>query len=164
MTVKRHSILRRRRTSCGCLYGKHSIKHGKSRSGPYCVWENMIQRCNNPKTPHYYNYGGRGIKVCKRWKSFENFYEDMGDRPKGTSLERIDNDGDYEPGNCRWATQKEQMRNTRRTSFLTIGGVTKPRATWAEEAGIGISTLKGRIRRGWPEDKLLIPVHSVGRG
>lgn len=77
-------------------------------------WENMKQRCNNPNNQGYKNYGGRGIKVCGRWHSFENFYADMGDCPEGLTLERKDNDGNYEPGNCRWATWKEQGKNKRR--------------------------------------------------
>ena len=106
--------------SCGCV-GKTNrkeanTKHGLSNSKTYLVWENMKARCSKPQHPEWKNYGGRGIKVCDRWvNSFNNFYADMGDKPDGLSIDRIDNDGNYEPGNCRWATQVEQCNNTRRS-------------------------------------------------
>lgn len=84
----------------------------------------MLERCGNPNCETYKYYGGRGISVCARWKTFENFYADMGDRPKGMSIERIDNNGNYEPGNCRWATQFEQVRNSRNNRRVTYAGKT----------------------------------------
>ena len=96
---------------CGAVYGK--TKH----SPTYNTWHGMKNRCDNPRQQAYKYYGGRGIKVCDRWfLSFENFLEDMGERPKGTTLDRIDNDENYEPGNCRWITQKEQLKNRRKSS------------------------------------------------
>jgi|SRR6516162_6420074 len=86
---------------------------GRSRTRAYASWRTMIYRCNVPSAPNYEYYGGRGIRVCNRWLEFENFLADMGERPECYSLERIDNDGDYEPGNCCWATQSQQMRNSR---------------------------------------------------
>lgn len=107
--------------SCGCLLavgsGEGHVKHGHSRRGKhtpeYNSWRAMNKRCSNPNTPGYKNWGGRGIKVCKRWLKFENFLADMGPRPAFTSIERRNNDGDYKPSNCYWATRKEQRANQR---------------------------------------------------
>jgi hypothetical protein len=104
----------------------------------------MINRCTNEKLPNYDNYGGRGIKVCDRWlNSFENFYTDMGDRPPGMSLDRIDNNGGYGPDNCRWATAKEQSRN-RRSNRLIEG---KPMAGWCEENNLSYNAVNARLYR-----------------
>lgn len=103
--------------SCGCLrrnVGERAKTHGMHRSREYRSWNGMIQRCENPRAPNYDRYGGKGVKVCKRWRRFENFYADMGERPIGKTLDRIKSTGDYKPSNCRWATPKEQASNRSR--------------------------------------------------
>lgn len=111
----------------------------------------MRQRCNYPKHSHYNNYGGKGIIVCERWESFANFYADMGPKPHGASLDRIDNDKGYCPENCRWATRKQQNRNTRANRMVTINQMTLCVVEWAELVGEKAYTIYHRLRRGWPE-------------
>lgn len=125
--------------------------HGMRHTSTYRSWKAMKTRCLNKNVLDFPHYGGRGIKVCDHWvKSFSAFFADMGERPPKTSLDRIDNNGDYEPGNCRWATNSEQKRNTSRNRLLTIDGKTKPMAAWAEIAGINPGTLYSRLQRGLP--------------
>lgn len=109
-----------KRTAARVASDGYGVKHGHARVGvksaTYITWGGMIQRCFNPKAPTWEYYGGRGITVCARWRSFENFLADMGERPQGRTLDRLDNDGNYEPGNCQWATRSEQLLNRRRPS------------------------------------------------
>lgn len=118
-------------------------------------WNGMIQRCTNEKAPAWEYYGGRGITVCPQWRDFVAFLADMGIRPEGKTLDRVDPDGSYEPGNCRWATMREQQRNRRDCNTFTLGGVTLTLQEWAERTGIAYEALRGRYRRNWPADKAL---------
>jgi hypothetical protein len=109
----------------------------------------MISRCNNPNNPRFERYGGRGIKVCHRWlASFSDFMQDMGPRPKGLTIERIDNDGDYEPGNCRWATNREQQRNKRSNRIIFGFGKSQLLVDWARDLHMSASLLHYHLKRG----------------
>src|SRR5687767_4666444 len=120
------------------------------------TWLDMKQRCYNPKCRNYKNYGARGILVCERWiDSFKNFLSDMGERPSGMTLERQNNDGNYEPGNCAWATRKEQRNNQRSCHNIEFRGVTKTIRAWAASLRIHETTLHSRLKRGWPIDQAL---------
>jgi hypothetical protein len=122
----------------------------------YNVWQAMLQRCLNPTQPNYRNYGARGISVCDRWLVYTNFLEDMGERPDGLSLDRIDNDGNYEPDNCRWATAAQQVRNSRHCRFFEFQGRKQTLADWADERGLNRSTVYKRINRsGWTIEEAL---------
>lgn len=151
------------RRSCGCLSRKkQSIKN----TPEYNCWAMMRRRCNNQRDKCFFNYGGRGIAVCDRWnKSFTNFISDMGPKPtKSHTIERVNNDGPYSPENCRWATRAEQMRNNRKTHFLTFEGKTMCLTDWAKEIGVKKCTLHLRLKTGWSiEQALTIPVSSGTR-
>lgn len=116
----------------------------------------MIQRCHSEQNPSFPRYGGRGIIVCEAWKaSFEAFLKDMGHPPEGNSIDRIDNDRGYEPGNCRWATVKEQAGNRRSSRLITHNGKTLPITEWARLLGRHHMTISDRIARGWPLERAL---------
>jgi len=138
----------------------HLTTHGKSRTSEYKIWLGMRYRCKNPKSHLYSLYGERGIKVSHDWDcSFENFFSDMGVKPKDTTLDRINNDGDYRKDNCRWATYTEQNRNNRGNVILTFNGKRMCISEWAETLNISHKLIRTRIRRGWsPERALTTPV------
>lgn len=120
--IHRSNLTSGKTTSCGCKKSEKIAKarttHGMHGTPTYSSWSSMLTRCNNKNSKAYKNYGARGIKVCERWSLFENFLQDMGEKPKkGMSIDRIDNQGNYEPGNCKWASAKEQCSNTRRTKL-----------------------------------------------
>lgn len=150
--------------SCGCLHkeraakvtGDRSRTHGKTHTRAHRIWAMMKDRCNNPKSTSYPNYGARGIKVCDRWaNSFELFHQDMGDPPSmNHTLDRIDNDGNYEPSNCKWSTSAEQASNTRFNRNITFQGETRTLSEWARRLGISHSALASRLNK-WPIEKAL---------
>jgi hypothetical protein len=146
-------------SSCGCYVAEINTKHGMSRTRVYSIWEGMKQRCTSPSSSYWHRYGGRGIKVCERWQSFENFYADLGEPPsKQHSLGRIDNDGDYEPSNVRWETLEQQNNNKVLNHKVTIDGVTKTLTQWAEENGLKPSTVMSRVSYGWSDyDAVTLP-------
>ena len=122
----------------------------------YKIWVAMQHRCHNSKYKDFQRYGGRGIAVCQRWRnSFWDFVTDVGERPAGMTLERRNNNGNYEPENCRWATRLEQMANTRRNHLVSFNGETLHIAEWSRKTGIGFDTIQTRIKRGWTPEKAL---------
>ncbi|RSN55599.1 hypothetical protein DMH12_15385 [Streptomyces sp. WAC 04229] len=127
-----------------------------TRTPLYRTWRNMLNRVTNPNVKAYPYYGGRGITVCERWLRFENFYADMGPTYReDLSLDRIDTNGNYEPGNCRWVTMDEQARNKRSNVRLTFHGHTLIMSEWAERIGIPYSRLAYRVSKGWPHERAL---------
>lgn len=142
------------------------MKHGLSYTPEYRVWQTMRLRCKNPKNAAYPDYGGRGIKVCERWaESPARFIEDMGKKPSPRhEIDRINNDGNYEPGNCRWALRKENSNNRRSNRFIEHEGERKTVTQWAELLGISASVLEKRLAAGWPETRVLTtPVRPKGK-
>lgn len=162
--------------SCGCLKIKQlldrSTTHNQRHTVLYSVWRGLRQRCNNPKHASYHNYGGRGITVCEEWdKSFQAFYdwsyangystENQKDEKLKLTIDRIDNNGNYEPSNCRWVDRKTQTRNMRTTRFITFNGQNKSVSEWCEIYGIKLQTFNTRIRNGWSiEEALTKPLGS----
>ena len=150
--------------SCGCYRKTFMVKHGKYNTKTYKVWSHMRERCLQRNTKSFQSYGGRGITICERWNTFENFYEDMGEKPEGKSLDRIDNNSGYCKENCRWATQKEQMNNTRNNVLVTYHGETKTLTQWADEKGIHARNLRHRLKK-WKriEDVFCVPVSRYNK-
>lgn len=145
---------------CGCQIGsnllnfKKPIQHGHAkfmaRSSEYNIWNAMRARCNNPNVKVFHRYGGRGISVCEAWNDFQTFITDVGARPsKAHSLDRIDNDGNYEPGNVRWALAEEQAANRSDNRWIEHEGRTLPLFLWAKETGVAASVIHKRLKRGW---------------
>lgn len=156
-TVTRDSTSLRlgRTTSCGC--SSRSRTHGQTGTPLYRRWQAMLARTNSPSHSFYGYYGGRGIKVCERWRSFEAFAADMGPSfSPGLELDRIDTDGDYEPSNCRWATRTQQARNMSSNRRLTFRGHTMTVSEWAEVLGLKASTVRSRLNKhGWSVERAL---------
>jgi hypothetical protein len=157
--VVRSAELRRRTKSCGCLQRESASTHGKTNSYHFSLWIGMKQRCTNPKNKRFANYGGRGIKVCDRWlgpDGFANFVSDMGERPSPKhSIDRKENDGDYCPDNCRWATDVEQNNNRRCVVFIEHDGKKLSVGAWAKELGMSPGTIWRRIEKGMNTESIL---------
>jgi hypothetical protein len=144
--------------SCGCIRSEQFKTHGRSGTPEYTAWTEMNRRCSNKNCNVYKHYGGRGVKVCDRWKnSFENFLEDMGEKPsENHSIDRFpDKNGDYEPGNCRWATRREQATNRRNNHIIEYEGKSLTLTEWAELYGIYPKSLRARLRYGWDFQKAI---------
>jgi hypothetical protein len=160
-TVTSGDLRTRHTKSCGCLRhesnpsNRRGRTHGMSTTPAYQSWSGMRDRCLNKDNRAYPRYGGRGITICDRWSSFQNFLDDMGPRPDDHTLDRIDNNGPYSPDNCRWALWTQQNRNTRANRRLTFQGRTQPIVAWAEETGINHGVIRNRLRLGWPVEKAL---------
>lgn len=158
-----------RTRSCGCLRDEAIVSanttHGKRYTPEFKVWAGMHNRCRNPNDVAFTRYGGRGIRVCERWRDFESFYADMGARPSHKhSLDRINNDGNYAPDNCRWATASQQRRNQRGTIYLEFNGRRLAMADVAELLGVTYSTMENRLRRGDTGERLFRPTRTrMGR-
>ena len=151
--------------SCGCFKLDRVITHGACLDGKvsrsYGTWRSMKQRCYNPKCNEYHNYGFRGVVMCERWlgeDGFIHFLSDMGEKPKGLTLERINNNGNYGPDNCKWATQKEQNSNKRTNRLTTYKGETKTTTQWSEVIGCNKVTLAYRLNNWSIERALTTPI------
>jgi hypothetical protein len=142
-----------------CVKHGHAVRINGRETPEYRTWQNMVQRCTNPKNASYHLYGGRGITICSRWTDpeagFRNFLADMGHRPPKTSIERIDGSLGYTPSNCKWAAQKEQARNINRNHKITFMGVTRCLSEWSELLNFNRETLRGRLQRGWTVEAAL---------
>lgn len=157
--------------SCGCLRRERIVasvrKHGAYLSAEYTNWQGMITRCYTPSCTKYADYGGRGIRVCDRWRAdFASFLADMGTRPyPKATIERINNDGPYSPENCKWATRAEQQKNRRNSRLITFNGRTETAHMWSKITGIASRTITNRLDAGWPPERILTAApRKVGFG
>lgn len=154
--VRVESIVGNITVSCGCFRREKSKTHGMEGTRTYNSWQAMLERCYRQKHPHYHRYGGRGIFVCDQWRhSFENFFADMGKRPDGKTLDRINNDLGYSKENCEWADRFQQATNRSNTRFIIFNGETKSMSEWSRMTGLNITTIKSRLDNGWSAELTL---------
>lgn len=157
VTVRKYLLLNGNTLSCGHLQRERArdanTTHGMYRTAEYNIWSGIIGRCTNPNDSAYKDYGGRGIRMCERWRtSFQSFYEDMGPRPSNAyTVERLNSNGDYEPDNCKWATRTEQNRNTSRNRVITYQDKTQCLSAWVEELGVDRNRFNWLIRKGYSD-------------
>lgn len=147
-------------TSCGCFrierITEERFIHGRNSKDPtYGTWMAMKMRCTNTSSDHYQYYGARGIKVCERWSNFMLFLEDMGERPDGMTIDRINSDGDYEPGNCKWSTDIEQANNKRNSRVLEMDGISMTVSEWGRKLDVPSKVIFRRIYKGWDAKEAL---------
>jgi hypothetical protein len=159
-SVNGQSLRTGRSKSCGCFHKevmlKANVTHGMTHTKVHRIWGAIKGRCHNQNNAAYQYYGGRGIVMCERWQnSFAEFYADMGDPPSDdASIDRINNSGNYEPGNCTWSTRHQQMRNTRRNIYLTYKGETMVRKDWADKLGLTDRSMRFRLENWKNEDEI----------
>lgn len=165
-----HSLRCGNTRSCGCLVADFNKRvrttHGMADTAIYSIWRNIVERCTNPKNRAYHDYGGRGINIHNEWRQDVHVFHDYVSRlpdydTKGYSIDRIDNNGNYEPGNVRWATRIEQNRNTRTNRLLTYNGKTQCLAAWADEIQLTQRLLRSRLSRGWSDERALSTPHPA---
>lgn len=154
--------------SCGCLLRELRTTHGMSKTKIYNVYRAMRSRCENPNSKSYPDYGGRGIKVCERWATFENFYADMGEPGfLRAEIDRIDNDKGYSPDNCRWVTKTQNQANTSQNRIIEAFGKKMILEEWAREVGKSSDVISYRLKMGWPIEKALMqscrPINRKGK-
>lgn len=160
------AIMGGRTQSCGCLRADivpHNKRHGMTGSPTYRSWQHMIDRCCNNSNPSYKDYGARGITICERWSLFDNFLDDMGVKPEGKTIDRIENDGNYCPENCQWSDKTAQANNRRSSRIITHNGESLTLAQFARKFNISIGTLWYRLKSGWPMDRALNEHVEVGK-
>lgn len=156
--ISQSSLRSGKSKSCGCYKMDVVTTHNKSGSKEFAIWSSMLSRCYCPTHKVYSRYGGRGITVCDRWKNnFQDFYYDMGAKPEKHSLDRIDNSGNYEPNNCRWATSKQQNRNNSNNRMITVNGETKCIAEWSELMNLNLKTISRRLKQGKTPEEAILP-------
>lgn len=132
---------------------RYGLKHGMHKTRVYKSWQSMKQRCDNPTDPSYHRYGGRGISYCSTWRYFEHFFMAMGDRPEGTTLDRVDNNKNYTEDNCTWSTPKQQSRNRSDNRIIEYKGISLCFLDWCKALDIKRTTLSNRLKRGWSVER-----------